>query len=100
MSQLTIFRGKFHFFFFFWGGGGGSPKLFFLIIYILMYWVLVDQTSVICISLLDCSVDSFALATSILVYLIGRSQAQLHHLPWTFACSFFFVLRCPKNAKS
>ena len=65
-----------------------------------MYWVLVDQTSVICISLLDCSVDSFALATSISVYLIGHSQAQLHHLPWTFNCSFFFVLCCPKNAKS
>ena len=65
-----------------------------------MYWALVDQTSVICISLLDCSVDSFALATSISVYFIGHSQAQLHHLPWTFNCSFFFVVRCPKNAKS
>ena len=49
-----------------------------------MYWVLVDQTSVIFISLLDSSVESFALATSILVYLIGHSQPQLHHLPWTF----------------
>ena len=41
-----------------------------------MYLVLVNQTSVICISLLDTSVESFALATLISVYLIGCSQAQ------------------------
>ena len=50
-----------------------------------MYWVLVDQTSVIFISLLKTVLlKVFALATSISVYLIGHSQAQLHHVPWTF----------------
>ena len=31
-----------------------------------------------------CSLESFTLATSISVHLIYHSQAQLHHLPWTF----------------
>ena len=96
MSQLTMFRGKFHFFFFFLGGGVTIIIFYNYNLYILIYWVVVDQTSGICIPQLDCSVDSFALATSISVYFFF----QLHHLPWTFNCSFFFVLRCPKNAKS
>ena len=31
-----------------------------------------------------CSLESFTLATSISVHSIYHSQAQLHHLPWTF----------------
>ena len=64
-----------------------------------MYWVLVDQTSVIFISLLDSSVESFALATSILVSLIGHSQAQFHHLPWMFL-QFLPCAMLPKNGES
>ena len=37
----------------------------------------------ICTSLAS-SVESFTLATSSSVHLIYHSQAQLHHLPWTF----------------
>lgn len=56
-----------------------------------MFRVLVEQTSVICISLLDSSVESFALANVLrLSFIICHGRF----------CSFFFVLRCPKNAES
>ena len=42
-----------------------------------------DQTSAICTSLAS-SVESFILATSILLHSIDHSHAQLHHLPWMF----------------
>ena len=57
-----------------------------------------DRTSGIWTSLAS-FVESFALATLISIHWIHHSQAQLHHLPWTFR-EFLLRVVAPKNAEN